>query len=70
MSWQKIFDKPKDFVIKSILQGYLGRYIKRMLELSIDRENKKLHAVVELAGEEQPIALDVRYEIHLSEDDG
>lgn len=38
-----------------------------MLELSIDRENKKLHAVFELVGEEKPIALDVRYEIKISE---
>lgn len=38
-----------------------------MLELSIDRENKKLHAVVELAGEEKPIAIDVQYEITLNE---
>ena len=38
-----------------------------MLELSIDRENKTLHAVVELVGEDQPIALDVRYEIKFDE---
>jgi hypothetical protein len=67
MNWLKIFDRPKDLVIKSIFQRYFGRYIKRMLELSIDRENKKLQAVVELAGEEKPIALDVHYEIKISE---
>ena len=36
-----------------------------MLELSIDRENKKLHAVVELFGEENPITVDAQYEISL-----
>jgi hypothetical protein len=67
MNWLKIFDKPKDLVIKNVLQYYLGRYIRRMLELSIDRENKKLHAVVELVGEEKPISIDVQYEIALNE---
>lgn len=38
-----------------------------MLELSIDRENRKLHAVVELVGEEKPIAVDVQYDIDISE---
>lgn len=38
-----------------------------MLELSVDRENKKLHALVELHGEEKPIAIDVRYEIFINE---
>jgi hypothetical protein len=67
MNWLKIFDKPKDLVVQNILQYYLGRYIKRMLELSVDRENKKLHALVELAGEEKPIAVDIRYEISINE---
>ena len=38
-----------------------------MLELSVDRENKKLHALVELVGEEKPIAVDVQYEILINE---
>jgi hypothetical protein len=67
MNWLKIFDKPKDAIIKNALQVYFGRYIKRMLELSIDRENKKLHAVVELVGEEKPIAIDLQYEIQIIE---
>jgi hypothetical protein len=67
MDWLKIFDKPKDLVIKNILQYYFGRYIKRMLEISVDRENKKLHAVVELVGETEPISVDVRYEIFINE---
>jgi hypothetical protein len=67
MNWLKIFDKPKDLVVQNILQYYFGRYIKRMLELSVDRENKKLHALVELVGEEKPIAVDVQYEIFINE---
>jgi hypothetical protein len=38
-----------------------------MLELSVDRENWKLHAVVELVGEDKPIAVDVQYEILINE---
>jgi hypothetical protein len=67
MNWLKIFDKPKDLVVQNILQYYFGRYIKRMLELSVDRENKKLHALVELVGEEKPISIDIQYEIVLNE---
>jgi hypothetical protein len=63
MNWLRIFDKPKDLVVQNILQHYFGRYIKRMLELSVDRENKKVHAVLELHGEEKPISVDARYEI-------
>ncbi|HKY54769.1 MAG TPA: hypothetical protein VJM08_10710 [Anaerolineales bacterium] len=36
-----------------------------MLELSIDHKNKKIHAVVELKGEERPIAIDVQYELNI-----
>ena len=36
-----------------------------MLELSIDNKNRKIHAVVELKGEEKPIAVDVQYELHI-----
>lgn len=67
MSWLKIFDKPKDLLVQNILQRYFRRYIKRMLELSIDRESKKLHARVELYGEENPIAVDVEYEVAIHE---
>jgi hypothetical protein len=38
-----------------------------MLELSVDREHKKLQALVELIGEEKPISVDVQYEIVLNE---
>ena len=34
-----------------------------MLELSIDNKNKRIHALVELKGEEKPIAIDVQYEL-------
>jgi hypothetical protein len=67
MNWLKIFDKPKDVIIQKTLEYYLGRYIKRMLEISVDRENRKLHAVVELVGEEKSIAVDVQYEIAIDE---
>ncbi len=67
MSWLKIFDKPKDLLVQNILQRYFGRYIKRMLELSVDREKKKLHAILELHGEEKPIAVDVEYDIAIHE---
>ena len=67
MNWKKIFDKPKDVILQKALEYYLGRYIKRMLELSVDRENKKLHALVEPVGEEKPIAVDIRYEISINE---
>lgn len=36
-----------------------------MLELSIDNKNRKIHAVVELKGEEKPIAIDVQYELDI-----
>lgn len=39
-----------------------------MLELSIDNKNKKIHAVVELRGEEKPIAVDVQYELNIHKD--
>jgi hypothetical protein len=67
MNWLKIFDKPKDLILKNALQYYLGRYIKRMLELSVDRENQNLHALVELVGEERPISIDIQYEIFINE---
>lgn len=67
MSWLKIFDKPKDLILKNALQFYLGRYIKRMLELSIDRENKKVRALVELVGEDKPIAVEAQYEIVIND---
>ena len=34
-----------------------------MLELSIDNKNRKIHAVVELKGEDRPIAIDVQYDL-------
>ena len=67
MSRLKIFDKPKDLILKNALQFYLGRYIKRMLELSVDRENKKVRALVELVGEEEPIAVEAQYDISINE---
>ncbi len=67
MDWLNLFDKPKDFLIKNALQYYFGRYIKRMLELSVDRENKKVRALVELVGEEKPIAVEAQYEIFINE---
>jgi hypothetical protein len=39
-----------------------------MLELSIDNKNKRIHAVVELKGEEKPIAIDVQYELNIQKD--
>ena len=39
-----------------------------MLELSIDNKNRKIHAVVELRGEEKPIAVDVQYELNIRKD--
>jgi len=36
-----------------------------MLELSIDNKNRTIHAVVELRGEEKPIAVDVQYELNI-----
>jgi hypothetical protein len=65
MNWQNFFNKPKDLAAQYFLQYYLRRYIKRMLELSIDNKNRKIHAVVELKGEEKPIALDVQYELNI-----
>jgi len=38
-----------------------------MLELSVDRENKKVRALVELVGEEKPIAAEAQYEIFINE---
>lgn len=39
-----------------------------MLELSIDNKNRKIHAVVELKGEEKPIAVDVQYKLNIRKD--
>ena len=36
-----------------------------MLELSIDNKNRKIHAIVELKGEEKPIAIDVQYDLNI-----
>jgi hypothetical protein len=63
MNWKNLFNKPKDLAAQYFLQYYLRRYITRMLELSIDNKNKRIHAVVELKGEEKPIAIDVQYEL-------
>ena len=65
MNWQNLFNKPKDLAAQYFLQYYFRKYIKRMLELSIDNKNRKIHAVVELKGEEKPIALDVQYELNI-----
>ena len=68
MNWRNLFNKPKDLAAQYFLQYYLRRYIKRMLELSIDNKNKRIHAVVELKGEEKPIAIDVQYELNIQKD--
>ena len=65
MNRRNLFNKPKDLAAQYFLQYYLRRYIKRMLELSIDNKNKRIHAVVELKGEEKPIAIDVQYELSI-----
>ena len=65
MNWRNLFNKPKDLAAQYVLQYYLRRYITRMLELSIDNKNRKIHAVVELKGEERPIAIDVQYEMNI-----
>jgi hypothetical protein len=65
MNWLDFFNKPKALAAQYFLQYYLRRYIKRMLELSIDNKNRKIHAVVELKGEEKPIALDVQYDLNI-----
>lgn len=36
-----------------------------MLDLSIDNRNRKIHAVVELKGEDKPIAIDIHYELEI-----
>ena len=38
-----------------------------MLELSIDRENKRVRALVELVGEEKPIAVEAQYDIFIND---
>ena len=63
MNWRNLFNKPKDLAAQYFLQYYLRRYITRMLELSIDNKTRKIHAVVELKGEDQPITLDVQYDL-------
>ena len=68
MNWRKFFNKPKHLAAQYFLQYYLRRYIKRMLELSIDNKNRKIHAVVELKGEEKPIAVDVQYELSIDKE--
>ena len=65
MNWRNLFNKPKDLATQYFLQHYLRRYITRMLELSIDNKNRKIHAVVELKGEERPIAIDIQYELNI-----
>ena len=65
MNWRNLFNKPKDLAAQYFLQYYLRRYITRMLELSIDNKNRKIHAIVELKGEEKPIAIDVQYDLNI-----
>ena len=65
MDWHNLFNKPKDLAAQFFLQYYLRRYITRMLELSIDNKNRKIHAVVELKGEDRPIAIDIQYELNI-----
>jgi hypothetical protein len=65
MNWRNLFNKSKDLAAQYVLQYYLRRYITRMLELSIDNKNRKIHAVVELKGEDKPIAIDVQYELDI-----
>jgi len=67
MNWKDIVNKPKNIAVQYLIQYYFRRYINRMLELSIDNENKKIHAVVELKGEANPIAIDVQYELNVNE---
>ena len=65
MDWNNLFNKPRNLAAQYVLQYYLRRYITRMLELSIDNKNRKIHAVVELKGEDKPIAIDVHYELNI-----
>ena len=65
MNWRDLFNKPKNLAAQFFLQNYLRRYINRMLELNIDNRNKKIHAVIELKGEENPIAINVQYELNI-----
>ena len=65
MDWRNLFNKPRNLAAQYFLQYYLRRYITRMLELSIDNKNRKIHAVVELKGEDKPIAIDVHYELDI-----
>jgi hypothetical protein len=68
MNWRDLFNKPKNLAAQFFLQNYLRRYINRMLELNIDNRNKKIHAVIELKGEENPIAIDVQYELNIEKE--
>jgi hypothetical protein len=67
MNWQNIINKFKNTTVQYGLQYYLRRYIKRMLELSIDNKNKKIHLMVELKGEEKPISIDIQYEVNVDD---
>src|SRR6185503_12261203 len=70
MNWlDDLAKKSKNLVVKTAAQLYFQKYIKRMLELSIDHQQQKIHIVVELKGEDRPITIDVAYELSINEAD-
>jgi hypothetical protein len=68
MSWiDNLAKKSKNMVVKIAVQRYFRKYINRVLELSIDKQQQKFHVVVELKGEEKPITIDMEYEFSIIE---
>jgi len=70
MNWlDNLAKKSKNLVVKIAVQRYFRKYINRILELSIDNQQHKFHATVELKGEEKPITIDIEYELSINEQD-
>lgn len=70
MNWlDNLAKKSKSLVVKIAVQRYFRKYIIRILELSIDSQQHKFHATIELKGEEKPISIDIEYELSINEQD-
>ena len=70
MNWlDNLTKKSKNLVVQIAVQRYFQKYIHRILELSIDNQRQKFHVIVELKGEEEPITIDIEYELSINEQD-
>jgi hypothetical protein len=62
------FDKSRDFLAQQAIAYRFRRYVERMTQFSLDSKEQKINFSVELKGETEPLAGEVRYQ--LSQGDG